>query len=160
MTMRTFLIGLLVVAVVVAGAAWFASRSPGEAEVQPAGRAPDPIATESAVAHPGPESTTTGELPAPAPGDMDPPEPARPDHEEMTTLDPPPPAAGGPELEATGSSTDVTARDELVSVPVDPQAAPAGRPELEIVPTDPPEPARRDERTDAPVPGQGKTSTR
>jgi hypothetical protein len=160
MTMRNFFFGLLAVAFIVGGAAWFASRSPGEAEVQRAGRTSDPIAPESAVAQPGAESSTAGEPPAPAVGEMDPTEPTRTDREELVTLDPPPPTAGGPVLETTGPATEVTARDELVSVPVDPQAAPAGRPELEIVPADPPEAARRDERTDAPVPGQGNTSTR
>jgi hypothetical protein len=160
MTMRTLFIGLLAVTVVVAGAAWFANRSPGDAEVQRGGRAPDPVAADSAVAHPGLETSKTTESPAPVPGETDVPDPARADRPELVTLDPPPPTASGPTLESTGTVPDATIRDELVTVPVDADPAQTGRRELETVPADPSESARRDERADAPVPGQGNTSTR
>lgn len=158
--MRTFLTGLLVAAIVVVGAMWFAGRSPGDAEVQRAGRAPDPAATDSAVAHPVPESSTTAEFPAPVPGEMDAPEPARADRPELVTLDPPPSTPSGPTLEGPDPAPDVTIRDELVTVPVDADASQAGRPELETVPADRPESTRRDELADALAPGQGNTSTR
>lgn len=158
--MRNVLIGLLVAAVVVAGAAWFAMRSPGEAELQGAGRAPDPVATDSVATHPGSESESAAEVPVPHSSDSAPPETTREDRPELVTLDPQPPASGGPTLESIETAPDVTVRDELITVPVDADASQSDRPELETVPADPPESTRRDELAEVPVPGQGNTSTR
>jgi len=78
MTMRSIMTGLLVAAVVAAGAVWLANRSSAEAEVQPVGHAPGPVATDDAMTHPGPEPSRTSDLPGPAPVEIDPPEPALP----------------------------------------------------------------------------------
>lgn len=158
--MRSIMTGLLVAAVVAAGAVWLANRSSDEAEVQPVGHAPDPVATDDAMTHPGPELSRTSDLPGPAPVEIDPSEPALADRDELDMSDPPLPAAGGPVLYTAEPAPDATVRDELLTVPVDTQEAPAGRPELETVPADVQESARRGELTDAPEPGQGSTSTR
>ena len=158
--MRTFLIGLLAAVVVVAGMVWLAGRAPGDAEAQRAAPAPDAVATDSAVAHPVLESSSTAELPPPVPGETDAPEPAREDRPELVTLDPQPPTAGGPTLESIEMVPDATTRDELVTVPIDADPAQGGRPELEAVPADPPESTDREELAEVPVPGQGSTSTR
>jgi len=156
--MRSFLTGLLIAAIVVAGAAWLAKRPPNEPEARPGERAGGAIATDSAALPSNRTPATMTEPSATAPVERA--EPARPGRDELVTLDPPPDAPSGPVLDATGPAPEATTRDELVTVPVDSQPAPASRPERTMVPPDLPEPPRRDELTDAPVPGQGNTSTR
>jgi hypothetical protein len=86
MTMRTFLTGLIVAAIVAAGFAWLTSREPAELAVRESRPAAEPAAAGAvavATAVPGPPESAA-------------PQPATKDRNELMTLDPPQEASSGP----------------------------------------------------------------